>query len=155
MTILWNTGNYSLMTQCHIPEDLNLQWTLKLVNRLYRVTPQLYVLECLRSKWHCIWAIPYFSAYKTHFFHLKICLKNRVCPIRRCVLYAAKFRKIFICQSLLYSFTFVGMFMQTVRHACSAHKWWWCQFQFFYLQSRSRLTHESCSEWCSENRDSF
>jgi hypothetical protein len=35
--------------------------------------------------------IPYFSAYKTHFFHLKICLKNGVRPIHRCVLYAKKY----------------------------------------------------------------
>jgi hypothetical protein len=37
----------------------------------------------------------------THFFHLKICLKNGVRPICWCVLYAAKFREIFNCQSLL------------------------------------------------------
>jgi hypothetical protein len=37
--------------------------------------------------------IPYFLAYKTHFFHVKICLKNRVHPIRQCVLYAEKYRE--------------------------------------------------------------
>jgi hypothetical protein len=36
-----------------------------------------------------------FRHIRRTFFHLKICLKNGMRPIRRCVLYAAKFREFF------------------------------------------------------------
>ena len=35
--------------------------------------------------------IPYFLTYKTHFFHLKICLKNGMHPICWCILHAEKY----------------------------------------------------------------
>jgi hypothetical protein len=76
--------------------------------------------------------LPYFSAYKTHFFHLKICLKNGVCPIRQCVLYAKKYGEFWsvkvysiLLRSLVRSCKPSGMHVQ---HMLTC---WWCQFEFF------------------------